>query len=326
MLDIEKVHTPHARTIDSLVEFFQIDKSNFGKALVYNLNNKPLVVIIPGDRELNETKLLNHLGLAAHDIEMADQDMIQDISGAEKGFTGPIGLKEGTRLIVDARITKMRNLVVGGNETDYHIKNANYGRDFQGEIVDDLLLVEEGDKCPKCDDSLKMARGIEVGNIFQLGTKYSQGLGAKYLDENGKEQPFYMGSYGIGITRSVAAIIEQYHDDKGIVWPLNTAPYHVIITIINTKDEEQMNLGEKLYQELTALGVEVLLDDRNERAGVKFNDRDLIGIPIRITVGKRAKESIVEYSLRSSGEKIEYKESEVLDLIKDEFEKAEFKF
>lgn len=326
MLDIEKVHTPHARTIDSLVEFFQIDKSNFGKALVYNSNNKPLVVIIPGDRELNETKLLNHLGLAAHDIEMADQDMIQDISGAEKGFTGPIGLKEGTRLIVDARITKMRNLVVGGNETDYHIKNANYGRDFQGEIVDDLLLVEEGDKCPKCDDSLKMARGIEVGNIFQLGTKYSQGLGAKYLDENGKEQPFYMGSYGIGITRSVAAIIEQYHDDKGIVWPLNTAPYHVIITIINTKDEEQMNLGEKLYQELTALGVEVLLDDRNERAGVKFNDRDLIGIPIRITVGKRAKESIVEYSLRSSGEKIEYKESEVLDLIKDEFEKAEFKF
>ncbi|MDR7871430.1 MAG: proline--tRNA ligase [Tissierellaceae bacterium] len=325
MLEIEKVLTPDATTIDALVEFFNIEKSNFGKAIVYNVDNKPVVVIIPGDRELNETKLFNYLGVASHDVEMADEDMILNISGANTGYTGPIGLKEGTRLIIDSRITKMRNLIVGGNQTDYHIKNANYGRDFQGEVVDDLLLVREGDKCPKCGDSLVMDRGIEVGNIFQLGTKYSDGIGAKFLDANGKEQPFYMGSYGIGITRSVAAIIEQYHDDKGIVWPLNTAPYHVIITVINTKSEEQMDLGLKLYNELTNLGVEVLLDDRNERAGVKFNDRDLIGIPIRITVGKRASESVVEYSLRSSEEKIECNESEVSKFIKDEFDKAELK-
>lgn len=322
MLELEKVHTPNATTIDDLQEFFQIDKSNFAKALVYKYDKLPIVVIIPGDRELNETKLFNYLGIAEHDIEMADEEVILNISGANKGFTGPVGLKKGTRLIVDSRITKMRNLLVGGNETDYHIKNANYGRDFEGEVVEDLILVRAGDKCPKCGDSLIMDRGIEVGNIFQLGTKYSDGIGAKFLDENGKEQPFYMGSYGIGITRSVAAIIEQYHDDKGIVWPLNTAPYQVIITVINDKNQEQMDLGEKLYKLLGEAGVEVLLDDRKERAGVKFNDRDLIGIPIRVTVGKRASESIVEYSLRISEEKIECNERDVLDLVRDEFNKA----
>ena len=323
VLDIEKIHTPNATTIDDLVGFFQTDKSRFGKVVVYKADNKPIVVLIPGDRELNETKLFNYLGIAEHDIEMADEDMIQNISGANKGFTGPIGLKEGTRLIVDSRITKMKNLIVGANETDFHIKNANYTRDFEGEIVEDLLLVRQGDKCPKCNDKLVMDRGIEVGNIFQLGTKYSDGIGAKFLDENGKERPFYMGSYGIGVTRSVAAIIEQYHDDKGIIWPLNTAPYQAIITVVNIKNEEQMELAEKLYNQLIHLGVEVLLDDRNERAGVKFNDRDLIGIPIRVTVGKRAPESIVEYSLRSAEEKIECNEEEVLDYIKSEFKKAD---
>ncbi len=322
MLDLEKVHTPDATTIDSLVDIFDIDKSNFGKAIVYNANNEPVVVIIPGDRELNETKLFNYLGLGGHDVEMADEEMIRSISGADAGFTGPIGLKKDTRLVLDSRITKMRNLVVGGNETDYHIVNANYARDFEGEIVEDLLLIEEGDKCPECDDVLVMDRGIEVGNIFQLGTKYSEGLKAKYLDENGKEQVFWMGSYGIGVTRSVAAIIEQHHDEKGIVWPLNTAPYHGIITVINIKNEEQMALAEKIYNQLLDLGVEVLLDDRNERPGVKFNDRELIGIPIQITVGKKASESIVEYSLRNSEEKLEIMEDEIYNLVREEFDKA----
>lgn len=321
LLEMEKVNTPGVTTIDGLEEFFEIDKSRFGKVIVYNLNGEAIVVMIPGDRELNETKLFNHLGVAEHDIEMADEDMIMVISGAEKGYTGPINLKEGTRLLVDSRIAKMKNLIVGANETDYHIKNVNYGRDFEGELVDDLLMVIEGDTCPKCGDVLKMARGIEVGNIFQLGTKYSEGLNAKFLDENGKERVFYMGSYGIGITRSVAAIVEQYHDDKGIIWPLNTAPYHVIITVINSKNQEQVELGEKLYKKLLESGVEVLLDDRKERAGVKFNDRDLIGIPIRITVGKRAPESIVEYSLRASDDKEEYHVNEIMDLIKEEFQK-----
>ena len=170
-----------------------------------------------------------------------------------------------------------------------------------------------------------MDRGIEVGNIFQLGTKYSDDLGAKFLDENGKEKSFVMGCYGIGVSRSVAAVVEQYHDEEGIKWPLVIAPYHAIVTVINVKNEEQMDLGEKLYNELESLGVEVLLDDRNERAGVKFKDRDLIGIPIRITVGKRAAESIVEYSIRGNEEKLEVSISELVPLIKSEFEKEKLK-
>lgn len=324
--DMEKVHTPNVTTIDDLEKFFNIKKSNFGKALVYIAQGEPIVVIVPGDRELNEIKLCNYLGIPEHELQMADEDTIKRISGGEKGFTGPIGLKEGVRLIVDSRITKMKNLIVGGNETDYHIKNANYGRDFQGEVAEDLLMVQEGDICPVCGEPLHMDRGIEVGNIFQLGTKYSTSLNATFLDEDGKEKPFIMGSYGVGVSRSMAAIIEQYHDENGIIWPLVVAPYHVIVTVVNTKNEEQMNLGEKIYEMLSDEGLEVLLDDRNERAGVKFNDRDLIGIPIRITVGKKASDNIVEYSLRKNGEKIEISVDEIIDKIKEEFEKEGLKY
>lgn len=320
-LEMEKVHTPDITTIEALGEFFKIDLSNFGKALVFNVLGKPIVVIIPGDRELNETKLCNYLGIGIHDLEMADDNMILDITGANKGFTGPIGLKEGVKLIVDSRISKMKNLVVGGNETDYHIKNVNYGRDFKGELVEDLLLIKKGDICPKCGSKLSMDRGIEIGNIFQLGTKYSEDLGANYLDENGKSKPFVMGCYGIGVSRSVAAVVEQNHDDNGIIWPLVVAPYHLMITVINIKNEEQISLGESLYKDLKELGLEVLLDDRKERAGVKFNDRDLIGIPIRITVGKKAGESIVEYSLRKEDDRIEVAVDELPALIKDAFDK-----
>ena len=315
-LAMEKVSTPSVTSIEGLKDFFHIEGSKFAKALVYNAKGSPVMAIIPGDRELNETKLYNYLGIVDHDIELAGEDMIRDITGAAVGYTGPIGLKKEVRIVVDSSITKMKNLVVGGNETDIHIKNANYGRDFKGEIAQDLLLIEEGDKCPKCNGKIRMERGIEVGNIFQLGTKYSKGLEAKYLDENGKEQYFLMGSYGVGVSRSVAAVVEQYHDEKGIVWPMNTAPYHVIITVINIKNEEQMNLGEKLYEDLKNIGAEVLLDDRNERAGVKFNDRDLIGIPIRITVGKLAGDGIVEYSLRSEEGKQEITGEEVYKLVK----------
>ena len=317
-LEMERVSTPSVTTIDELRSFFNLDGSKFAKALVYNEKGKPVMAIIPGDRELNETKLNNYLGVAEHDIELADEEMIKDITGANVGFTGPVGLKKEVKIIVDSSIVNMKNLVVGGNETDYHIKNVNFNRDFKGEIADDLLQVREGDKCPKCNGHLQMERGIEVGNIFQLGTKYSQGIGSKFLDENGKEQLFQMGSYGIGVSRSVAAIIEQYHDEKGIVWPLNVAPYHVIITVINIKNEEQMNLAEEIYRDLLNVGAEVLLDDRNERAGVKFNDRDLIGIPIRITVGKMAGEGIVEYSLRNLEEKEELSGKKVSELVAKE--------
>lgn len=325
VLDMERVHTPNIKTIDELNQFLNIEKSKFGKALVYRAAGKAVVVIIPGDRELNEVKLANYLGVGGHEIELGDEELIKKITGSDKGFTGPVGLSKEAKLLVDSRITKMINIVVGGNETDYHLKNVNYGKDFNGEIVDDLLLVIEGDTCPKCDSPLIMDRGIEVGNIFQLGTKYSDSIGAKFLDENGKEKNFVMGSYGVGVTRSVAAVVEQYHDENGIVWPLVIAPYHIIITVVNIKNEEQMNLGEKLYKEFTNLGYEVLLDDRNERVGVKFKDRDLIGIPIRVTVGKMAGENVVEYSLRTSEDKVEIKANEVKNFVLEEFVKEGLK-
>lgn len=321
MKDMERVHTPNATTIEELVDFFQIDKSNFGKALVYKIYGEPVVAIIPGDRELNETKLCNHLKVPEHELELADEETIVEISGAAKGFTGPIGLREDVKVLVDSRITHMTNIIVGGNETDYHLKNVNFGRDFTGEVVEDLLLIDEGDICPKCGKRLLLDRGIEVGNIFQLGTKYSDSLKATYLDENGKEQPIVMGSYGVGVSRSMAAIVEQYHDENGIIWPLVVAPYHVVITIINIKNEAQRELGERIYKALTHRGIEVLLDDRNERAGVKFNDRDLIGIPIRITVGKRASENIVEYSLREGGENEDISVEAIMGKIEEKFKK-----
>ncbi len=324
-LELEKVHTPGATTIEDLQGIFKTDGSKFAKALVYSVNEEPVVCIIPGDRQLSEIKFLNYIGEAEHDLEVASDFQIEEISGAEKGFTGPIGLKEGTRVLVDSRITEMKNLIVGGNEKDYHIKNANFGRDFQGEIVEDLLLIEEGDKCPQCGEVLEMERGIEVGNIFQLGKKYSEGLDARFLDENGKSQLFWMGSYGIGVSRTVAAIIEQYHDEQGIIWPLNVAPYHAIITVINGKNEEQVQLAEEIYESLKKLGVEVLLDDRDERAGVKFNDRDLIGIPLRITVGRGAADREVEYSLRKDGERIDVSVESLEDLIKKEFDQFEMR-
>lgn len=324
-LELEKVHTPEVTTIDALEDFFKMDKSNFGKALVYKAGDKSVVAIVPGDRDLNETKLANYLGVQGHDLELADEEIIKDISKSNKGYTGPVGLKEGTRLLVDKRISEMKNLIVGANDTDYHYKNANYGRDFQGEIVEDLLSIEEGDICPQCDEKLHLERGIEVGNIFQLGTKYSEGIGATYLDQNGKEQNIVMGSYGIGVTRSVSAVVEQSHDEDGIIWPLVVAPYHLIISIINVKNEEQMNLGHELYEKFQALGVEVLLDDRNERAGVKFKDRDLIGIPLRITVGKLAGENIVEYSTRKSMDKNEITVDEAVENVINALKEANLK-
>lgn len=318
-LEPEKVHTPNAKTIEEVAKFFNASAESFVKTLLFMARDKVVAVLIPGNRELNEIKLVKVLGVPEHELMMADEETVKAVTGAEVGFAGPMNLKKDIRIIVDSRVAKMSNFIVGANETDYHIKNINYGRDFEGEVVEDLLLVREGDKCPKCGAPLKMDRGIEVGNIFQLGLKYSKALNATFLDENGKEQFIYMGSHGVGVTRTASAVIEQYHDENGIIWPLSVAPYHVIVTVVNVKNEEQTALGEKLYNDLSKAGLEVLLDDRKERAGVKFKDADLIGIPIRITVGKRASEEVVEFSLRREGEKAEISVNEIIDRIKAEF-------
>lgn len=311
---LEEVETPGVKTIEELTKFLDMDASKFAKVIALKVKDEPVFVVIPGDRELNEAKLLSYLKVAEHEVEMLDDTTIEKVTGAKAGFSGPIGLKD-VRVIIDSRIKDRQNLVCGANKNDIHIKNANFGRDFEGEVAEDLLLIKEGDKGPNGED-LKFARGIEVGNIFQLGTKYSEPMGAKFLDENGKEQNFVMGSYGIGITRSVTAVIEQNYDEKGIVWPTSVAPYHAIITVININDETQMNLANKLYEDLWSKGIETMLDDRKERPGVKFNDRDLIGIPYRITVGKQAGENIVEFSTRKDMENENVQVSELLKRIR----------
>jgi proline--tRNA ligase len=312
--ELELVKTPDVTSIEEVSEFLNIPANKFAKAVDLNIKGEPVFVIIPGDRELNDAKLLSYLKVAEHDVEMMDDETIEKLTGAKAGFTGPKGL-EDVRILIDESITKMDNVVIGANRTDYHYINANYDRDFTGEVVEDLLMAKEGDMAYNESGILKSARGIEVGNIFQLGTKYSEALEAYFLDENGKQQPFIMGSYGIGISRSVSAIVEQNYDDNGIIWPTAVAPFEAIVTIVNINNEEQSKLGEDIYKQLEKKGIDVLLDDRKERAGVKFNDRDLIGIPYRITVGKDASDNIVEYSTRKSMKNYKITKDEAINTV-----------
>lgn len=295
--EIELVETPNKSTIEDVSKYLNVDSKHCAKVVDLKVNGEIIIVVIPGDRTLNISKLINYLNISEYELEMADEEDIKSI-GSFPGFTGPKGLKDNARIIIDKSITQMNNLVIGSNQKDKHFINANYKRDFDGEIVEDVLTAKEGDLSSDGKGILKSKRGIEVGNIFQLGTKYSDTIGAYFLDKDGKQKPFVMGSYGIGISRSVSAIVEQNFDEKGIIWPASVAPFECLITIVNVKKEEQYNLGFEIYDKLKSLGVDVAIDDRNERAGVKFNDRDLIGIPYRITVGKDAGEDIVEFSTR----------------------------
>ncbi len=322
--DMEKVSTPDVKTIEDLEVFFKVPASAFVKTLLFKAEEEIVAVMVPGDRELNEIKLINALGCAEHELEIATEEDVKRITGCDVGFAGPIGLEKGTRLLVDERVAKMTNMIVGANETDYHLKNVAYGRDFEGEVAGDLLMVVEGDACPVCGKPLSMDKGIEVGNIFQLGLKYSQSLNLQVLDENGKSQYVWMGSHGIGISRTMAAIIEQYYDEKGIMWPLTVAPYHVIITVVDPKKSVQLELGEKLYADLKKRGVEVVLDDRKERAGVKFNDAELIGFPLRVTVGRDAKDNLVEFVVRDKEDKEKMESEKVADAIFAHFEEVGF--
>ncbi|WP_017417151.1 proline--tRNA ligase [Clostridium tunisiense] len=321
-LTLNKIETPEIRSIEELVRFFNTTEDKFAKTLIYKADGKTIAVMVRGDRAVNETKVVNAIG-GAIDFNMADAETVKVVTSAEVGFAGPIGIN-ADMLLVDEEVSKMYNFVVGSNETGFHYENVNYGRDFKGK-VGDFRNVIEGDKCPKCGGSLTIARGVEVGHIFKLGTKYSQSMGATFIDENGEDKPLVMGCYGIGINRTMAAIIEQHHDDNGITWPLAIAPYHVIVVPVVTKDEEQMRIAENLYLELKKLGVEVLMDDRNERVGVKFKDSDLIGIPMRITVGKKISEGKVEFKLRTNSENEVISIEEVIDKVKEEFIKNNLK-
>ena len=316
--DLNKIETPNVKTIEELVTFFKTTAEKFAKTLIFKADDKVVAVMVRGDRVVNETKVINTIG-GVIDFEMAEGETIYKATSAKIGFAGPIGIKVDF-LFVDKEIASMNNFIVGANETGYHYENVNYDRDFKG-IIGDYRNVTEGDKCPKCGETLNVSRGIEVGHIFKLGTKYSSSMGANFIDEKGDLMPLVMGSYGIGINRTMATIIEQHHDENGIIWPLSVAPYKCIVVPVAIKDEEQMRIAEEIYNSLNKLGVEVLMDDRDERAGVKFKDADLIGIPMRITVGRRISEGKVEFKLRQSLDIEIIDINAVIDRVKNQLEK-----
>lgn len=312
------IDTPNTHSIEELSSFLNIPSTLILKSLIYIVDKKPVLALIRGDKTIEETKLLNAVG--GIEIRIATSGEIEEIMqengfNAIPGFIGPKGMK--LKIIADNTVKEMKNFVVGINKNDAHLVGANIkDLELQEDLqYADLRLVEAGEFCPQCGKPLKVTRGIEVGNIFQLGTKYSKPMNAVYLDADGKAKPYIMGCYGIGISRTAAAAVEAHHDEHGIKWPLSIAPYHAIIVPVSTKDETQMSVAQKIYDELLANGVEVVIDDRDERAGVKFKDADLIGFPYRITVGKTISEGNVEFVVRQTGEKTAMKPEEATKLI-----------
>jgi prolyl-tRNA synthetase len=299
MKKLKQVETPEKKSVEEVTAFLGVPAQRLIKTIIFETEKVPVAVLVRGDHEINEAKLRRVLG--ATRLEIAGDQVVAAVTHAPVGFAGPIGLD--LRIIADYAVEGMRNMVVGANEADAHLVNANIGRDFQVGEFADIRLAQEGDLCPRCPGRLRISRGIEVGHIFKLGTKYSEVLKATYLDAEGKEQPLVMGCYGIGVGRTAAAAIEQNHDANGIIFPLAIAPFHVLVLPVNNKDAEVMKAAEGLYSSLLEKGAEVLLDDRDERPGVKFKDADIIGIPLRLTVGeKNLKQGKVEIKLRKSGE------------------------
>lgn len=299
------IDTPETHSIEELSAFLNIPSTLILKSLVYIVDKKPVMALIRADKTVEETKLMNAAG--GIDIRIASAAEIAELMAdhgfdAVPGFIGPTGMKD-IPVIADETVKDMKNFVVGINKTDKHLVGANLcDLDMEEIRYADIRLVEAGEFCPECGKPLKVTKGIEVGNIFKLGTKYSKPMNAVYLDKNGKSHPYIMGCYGIGISRTAAAAVEAHNDEYGIKWPISIAPYHVVIVPVNIQDKLQMEVAEKMYEDLKKAGVEVVLDDRDERAGVKFKDADLIGFPYRVTVGKTINEGLVEYKIRETGE------------------------
>ena len=320
--EFKKVDTPNTTTIEELAAFLKIPATVILKSMIYVADNRIVMALIRADKAFEETKVMNAVG--ANEIRSAAPAELEAIFGASKGFVGPKDIEqvkipeeyEGEKITVVADLTaqEMKNFVIGANETDKHFTGVNWS-DLNTPIFADIRLVEAGEKCPDCGEPLYVTKGIEVGNIFQLGTKYSKAMNAVYLDENGKTQPFIMGCYGIGISRTAAAAVERHHDEHGIKWPIAIAPYHVDIVPVNIQDELQMKVANEIYEKLLAAKVEAVLDDRDERAGVKFKDADLIGFPFRITVGKTITEGLVEFKVRETDEVFKVKPEEAAEKI-----------
>lgn len=294
----ERFPTPAMRTIDELASGLGLKPSAVIKTLIYTVDGAPVAVLVRGDHEVNEIKVKNCLDAAA--VELADEETVAAVSGAPIGFAGPIGLRPDVRVLVDRDVASMSEGIAGANAEDTHVKHVVPGRDIPLETVGDYRNVMEGEACPHCGEGrLQFHRGIEVGHVFKLGTKYSAALGATVLDPNGREQPLLMGCYGIGVSRLLAAIVEQHHDERGIIWPRAIAPFQVHLIPVAWKDEAQRQAAERLYAELQQAGISVLLDDREERIGVKLADADLFGMPLRLVIGRSIAEGMVEWKERA---------------------------
>ncbi|MFV8827185.1 proline--tRNA ligase [Alkalihalobacterium sp. APHAB7] len=316
---LKKVETPNVRTIEELVSFFNHPADLIIKAMLFIVNDEPVVVLVRGDHEVNEIKVKNLFDKGV--VELATPEQAKQFLNCETGYIGPIGLPSNVKVVADVAVQYVVNGICGANELGYHFQYVNPERDFAVSTYADLRIIQEGDPSPDGRGTIKFAEGIEVGHVFKLGTKYSEALGASFLDDQGKSQSMIMGCYGIGVSRTVAAIVEQSNDENGLVWPTTVAPFDIHLIAINIKDEAQLSLADKLYDQLRNSRYDVLYDERPERAGVKFKDADLIGLPIRIGVGKKAAEGIVEVKLRKTGEMFEVSVDELNNKLAEVFNK-----
>jgi prolyl-tRNA synthetase len=316
---IKEVSTPNVKSIEEVADFFKVSPAKLIKTLIYQADEQFIMILIRGDYEVNEAKLKSITG--ANQLFLAHEDDVKANIGASIGFAGPITKEKKLQLYADKSIEGLTNAITGANKDDFHLSGISVDRDLRLKDFNDLRIAQQDETCPVCNDGkYKTERGIEVGHIFQLGEKYSAGMNATYLDENGRETPYIMGCYGIGVGRTAAAAIEQNHDEHGIIWPMSIAPYQVLILIANMKNTEQVEVANAMYKKLQKNGIEVLLDDRTDRLGAKFKDADLMGIPIRIIVGKKADEGIVEYSLRKNSEKKELEIDRIIETVRDEIQ------
>ncbi|WP_353855726.1 proline--tRNA ligase [Bacillus sp. Bos-x628] len=312
--ELKKVHTPNVKTIQEVSAFLEVEPSACIKSVLFKADEAYVLVLTRGDHEVNDVKLKNVVG--AQLVELASREEVLEVIGTEPGFIGPVQLDAKVDIYADLAVKGITNAVAGANEADYHYVNVNPARDVAIKEYADLRFIQEGDVSPDGEGIIQFAKGIEVGQVFKLGTRYSESMDATFLDENGRTQPMLMGCYGIGISRTLSAIVEQHHDDKGIIWPKAVAPYDLHLLALNMKNDAQKELAETLYERLEEEGFDVLFDDRTERAGVKFADSDLIGLPIRISCGKRSEEGVVEVKFRKSGETHEVSVDELISFIR----------
>lgn len=310
--ELNEVFTPSQKAVEDVASFLNKTAKDFIKSMLYVVDEKPVLIMVPGDREVNEAKIQAFFN--ANIVSMADDATIEEITGAQTGFAGPVGLKKKITTVMDRLLSGKKNLIAGANKTDYHFENINILRDFTPDVTGDFIVARKGESCPECEGILEEFRGIEVGQVFYLGTKYSEKMNCSFIDEFGKSVTAVMGCYGLGVGRTIQASIEQNHDEFGIIWPMAIAPYEAIVLPLQMNKPEVVASAESVYEKLLLAGVEAVIDDRDERAGFKFNDADLVGYPLQIIFGAKSLEKgVVEVKIRKTNEKLEVRLEEIVD-------------